>query len=133
MDVIYLTVDQVTDLHAEAITTFGGIGGLRSQDLLESAVLQPQQSAFGDDAYLSFSSKGAAYAYFLALNHPFVDGNKRTAAAAMLTFLDINGFRINESDEDLEEVIVRLASKDISKDDFFLWAANAVKPHIEGG
>ena len=60
MDVVYLTVDDVIDLHAEAMDQFGGVNGLRSIDLLESAVYQPQQSAFGDDAYPSVSSKAAA-------------------------------------------------------------------------
>lgn len=55
MDFIYLTVDDVIDLHTEAIEQFGGVNGLRSNDLLESAVFQPQQSAFGEDAYPSFS------------------------------------------------------------------------------
>lgn len=64
-DVIYLTVDQVVEIHDEAVREFGGMDGLRSLDLLESAVYQPQQSAFGDDAYPSIASKAAAYAYFL--------------------------------------------------------------------
>jgi death-on-curing protein len=86
MDVVYLTLEQVLELHEDATRQFGGVGGVRSIELLESAVTQPQQSAFGDDAYPAVGSKAAAYAYFLALNHAFIDGNKRTATAAMLAF-----------------------------------------------
>ena|SRR2546422_9189760 len=131
MNVVYLTVDHVSELHAEAIDQFGGAHGLRSNDLLESAVYQPQQSAFGEDAYPSVSSKAAAYAYFLALNHPFLDGNKRTAAAAMLSFLYLNGFHLDRPDKEIEDAVAELAAKEISKDDFFLWVERALQPEIE--
>jgi death-on-curing protein len=128
MDVVYLSVDQVVELQAEAIDNFGGSHGLRSIELLESAVFLPQQSAFGADAYLSISSKAAAYAYFLAKNHAFIDGNKRTAALAMLMFLDLNGYRLDCSDEDFEEAIVAVAAGDVDKDKFFDWIERWSKP-----
>ena len=128
MDVVYLAVNNVIDLHAEAIAEFGGADGLRSQDLLESAVFQPQQSVFGEDAYPTIASKAAAYAYFLALNHAFFDGNKRTATAAMLTFLYMNGFRIDRSDKAIEDVMVMMAAKEMTKDDFFEWVRWALRP-----
>ena len=84
MDVIYLSVEIVQDFHTRALREHGGIAGLRSQELLESAVFQPQQSAFGEDAYPTPASKAAAYGFFIAQNQPFLDGNKRTAAASML-------------------------------------------------
>ena len=61
MDVIYLSVEAVEMFHERALQEHGGIDGLRSRDLLEAAVLQPQQSAFGDDAYQSIASKAAAH------------------------------------------------------------------------
>ena len=130
MDVIYLTVAQVQELHDEAIAEFGGIHGIRSQELLESAVFQPQQSAFGEDAYSSFSSKAAAYAFFITSNHPFIDGNKRTAANAMLAFLMLSGFRLIWSEEEIENTIVALASHEITKDDFFSWVVLGVRAEI---
>lgn len=78
------------DLHAEALA-LGGSEGLRSVHLLNSSVGQAEQTAFGEDAYPTIPDKAAAYAFFLAKNHPFVDGNKRTAEAAMLVFLELNG------------------------------------------
>lgn len=127
-DVIYLTVDQVVEIHDEAVREFGGMDGLRSLDLLESAVYQPQQSAFGDDAYPSIASKAAAYAYFLGSNHAFVDGNKRAGANTMLAFLYLNGFRLDRTDSEITEAMVMVATRGISKEDFFLWIVEAVKP-----
>ena len=127
MDYVYLTIDQVVEIHDEAIREFGGIHGLRSQDLLESSVLQPQQSAFSEDAYPTLASKAAAYAYFICLNHPFLDGNKRTAVDTMLAFLYLNACQISEPDDALENVIVAVAAKDMSKEDFFLWVEMAIE------
>jgi death on curing protein len=100
MDVIYLSVETVELFHARALQEFGGFDGLRSRDLLESSVFQPQQSAFGEDAYVTLASKAAAYGFFLAQNQPFIDGNKRTGAASMLAFLDLNGLEINQTDDE---------------------------------
>lgn len=127
-EVIYLSVDQVLEIHDQAIREFGGIDGLRSPDLLESAVFQPQQSAFGDDAYPSVGAKAAAYAYFLGSNHAFLDGNKRTAVNSMLAFLYLNGFCLNRSDAEIEEAMVALADRRISQRDFFRWVEESVSP-----
>src|SRR5438876_800208 len=95
--------------------------GVRSQELLESAVFQPQQSAFGEDAYSSFASKAAAYGFFIAQNQPFVDGNKRTAAASMLAFLYLNGFALDQSDDEIYEAFIRIGTKEWSQEAFFRW------------
>ena len=103
MDVIYLSVEAVEIFHERALREHGGSEGLRSRELLESAVFQPQQSAFGDDAYQSIGSKAAAYGFFIAQNQPFLDGNKRTAAASMLAFLYLNGFALDQTDDEMYE------------------------------
>jgi death on curing protein len=127
MDPIYLSVEQVLELHKEAIDSFGGIDGLRDTGLLESAVFLPQQSAFGEDAYPTLASKAGACAYFLALNHAFLDGNKRTGAAAMLTFLAVNGHRLARTDKEIEDTIVAVAEKQLSKEQFFGWVEAAME------
>lgn len=71
--VVYLTVEQIIEMHDEALELFGGLQGLRSHDALYASVFQPQQSVFGEDAYSTIPEKAAAYAFFLAMNHPFVD------------------------------------------------------------
>lgn len=94
--VVYLTADQIALLHRRAIEAYGGLDGVRSEQQFLSAVFQPQQTVFGEDAYPTIPEKAAAYGFFLAENQPFIDGNKRTAAAAMATFLALNGFDLLE-------------------------------------
>jgi len=119
MDVIYLSVEAVEIFHERALREHGGSEGLRSRELLESAVFQPQQSAFGDDAYQSIGSKAAAYGFFIAQSQPFLDGNKRTAAASMLAFLYLNGFALDQTDDEVYEGFRGIATKEMLKDDFF--------------
>jgi death-on-curing protein len=121
VDVIYLPVEVVQNFHARALKEPGGIAGLRSQELLESAVFQPQQSAFGEDAYPTLASKAAAYGFFIAQDQPFLDGNKRTAAASMLAFLYLNGYALDQTDDQIYEAFIGLATKDLSQADFFAW------------
>ena len=130
MDVIYLSVEIVQDFHARALREHGGIAGLRSQELLESAVFQPQQSAFGEDAYPTPASKAAAYGFFIAQNQPFLDGNKRTAAASMLAFLYLNGHTLDQTDDQIYEAFIGLARKDLSQADFFAWVERYVGAEV---
>ncbi len=87
---MYLTTDDVQMLNEE----FVGSDMLRDFGLLESAVMRPQMSAHGDDAYPTIHEKCAALLHSLARNHPFVDGNKRTAWAATFVFYQINGYEL---------------------------------------
>mgnify|MGYP005813243171 CR=1 FL=1 len=125
--IVHLTADQVLDLHAEALT-LGGSPGVRSVHLLQSAIGQVEQTVFGEDAYPTAPEKAAAYAYFLARNHPFVDGNKRTAAAAMLVFLELNGFDFVEEQDPLAEMFERLAANDVDQEEFFNWVSERTRP-----
>ena len=127
MDIVYLSVKAVHSFHARALAEHGGIAGLRSQDLLESAVFQPQQSAFGEDAYPTLASKAAAYGFFIAQNQPFLDGNKRTAAASMLAFLYLNGHAIDRTDDQIYEAFIGLGTKEWSQTDFFTWVDRYVR------
>lgn len=87
----FLTVEQVHQIHAEAIRRFGGSAGLRDLTLLESAVAAPQASFGGESVYEDVVEVAAAYLYYLCKNHPFIDGNKRVALGSCLVFLDLNG------------------------------------------
>ena len=104
MAVTYLSVAQVLELH-EAVLNWGGIEGLRSEYALKSAVLQPQQGAFTSDACPGIPQRVAAYAFFLSEAQPFMDGNKRTAAVAMLVFLELNGFEMSQADDEIAEML----------------------------
>ena len=88
---LHLSVDAVERIHAAVLAAHGGRPGLRDARLLESAVAAPQASYGGEALIRSPLEIAAAYLFYLSRNHPFVDGNKRTALAACLVFLDANG------------------------------------------
>jgi death-on-curing protein len=127
--VIYLTIDDVIETHSDALTLGnGGLDGIRSQNVLASAVMQPQQSAFEQDAYETIPEKAAAYGYFIAEGQPFIDGNKRTAALSMLMFLDLNGYDLIEGHEELAEILECLGAKTVDQSEFFGWVVNHARP-----
>lgn len=82
----------VLNIHARQIEKFGGTNGIRDEGLLESALAQPQVTFGGQLLHPTIPAQAAAYLYHLAMNHPFIDGNKRTAFAVMDTFLRVNGY-----------------------------------------
>ena len=87
----HLTAAAVRAIHAEVIASDGGSEGMRDEGLLESAVAAPQATFGGAPLMHDAGEIAAAYLFFLCRNHPFVDGNKRTALAACLVFLEVNG------------------------------------------
>jgi death-on-curing protein len=87
----YLTLGEVVALHDAIITRTGGASGLRDFGALDSALAQPKATFGGEDLHSTLEDKAAALGFSLAQNHPFVDGNKRVAHAAMETFLMLNG------------------------------------------
>ena len=90
-DCVHLTIDVVREIHAEAIKQFGGLNGVRDKNLLASAVLTPQSSFGGKSPYADMVEIAAAYLFYICKNHPFLDGNKRTAMMAAIVFLRLNG------------------------------------------
>ena len=118
---VFLTADQILTIHDQQAREFGGLLGVRSEPGLLSAIGQPQQSAFGEDAYPSVADKAAAYGFFIAENQPFLDGNKRTAADAMLTFLDLNGFEFDQTNDEIAEAFERLGDKSLDQAGFIAW------------
>ena len=110
----YLTVEEVLEINAEVM---GGRHVLRDRGLLESAVARPQASALGTDAYPDLVTKAAALLHSLVLNHPFVDGNKRTAVLATLVFLDLNGYVIRWDQDRALDFVLRLAQHQVELED----------------
>ena len=84
---IYLSFEEILELHDELIKQFGGLHEIREIGLLESALAAPMMAVFGEELHKSVYDKAAAYLVHIARNHPFIDGNKRTAAATALIFL----------------------------------------------
>lgn len=99
----YLTVADVIGLHAAALRAYGGASGLRDAGALESAVFRPQTGYYSDVIH-----EAAALMESLAMNRPFVDGNKRVAFAATDVFLRINGFRLNTDSDTIYRFMIGL-------------------------
>lgn len=113
----FLSLDNVLRLHDFSIERFGGASGLRDMALLESAVMMPQASFGGQHLHPDVPSKAAAYLYHISQAHAFIDGNKRTAMAAALTFLRLNGHDVDANDDDLIEIGLGVAAGKIDKDE----------------
>lgn len=122
----YLTLVEVLNLHRQIIQQSGGALGVRDLGALESALAQPRMTFGGEDLYPTLVDKAAAVAFSIVMNHPFVDGNKRTGHAAMETFLVLNGMEISASVDEQEQVILALASGNSGREPFVEW----LKQHI---
>ena len=117
----HLTVEQVLFLHARLIDEIGGRHGVRDLGLLESAVARPKCTFEGDDMYADSLAKAAALMESLVQNHPFLDGNKRTAIAAAALFLRANGWRPSASNSQLEAFTWRVATSRVPLADIASW------------
>lgn len=119
------TRDFVEALHAEQLRLHGGAAGVRDEGMLESALFRPQQKeAYGDP---DIADLAAAYLFGIAKNHPFVDGNKRTALAAADLFLYFNGVSLEADEDDLIQFVLMVAAGEIDEDG----AAAFFRDHIE--
>ena len=114
-DPVFLTVSDVLALHSDQIREFGGSDGLRDQGALESAVAQASATYEGRHLHAELFEKAAAYAFHIAENHPFVDGNKRTALNAAIVFLGLNGFDVVDKDGRLYDAMMSVAIGKLSK------------------
>lgn len=112
----FLNLEDVLQIHDEQLTAYGGATGIRDQGLLESAVMMPQASF--SEAYLheDLAHMAAAYAFHIAQNQPFMDGNKRTGLVAALVFLDLNGVIILDPEEKLYDAMIAIAERRMDKD-----------------
>jgi death-on-curing protein len=116
---IWLDVDEVIDMHAEQLAIFGGPEGVRDHGLLESAVLRPVNQWHYEQTDLA--ALAAAYAFNLARNHAFVDGNKRIAFHSMMVFLRNNGIKFSPDPGHATEMILSLAAGEVSEDSLTRW------------
>lgn len=105
--------------HAEQLAEHGGGEGVRDASLLESAMARPQNLALYGDP--DVAALAASYAYGIARNHPFVDGNKRTAAVVSETFLMLNGFLLDVTDAELVVTFIALAAGELSEEELADW------------
>lgn len=111
----FLSTANTLQAHEFSLERTGGASGIRDHNLMQSATLTPRQEFGGVYLHDGLAAKAAAYLYHLAANHPFVDGNKRSAALAALLFLDINGVEALPPPDDLERVTWAVADGSMSK------------------
>jgi len=111
----FLELDEVLELHERQIEAFGGTLGIRDQGLLESALAVPRATFGGQFVHETIFAMAAAYAFHIAENQPFLDGNKRTGLGAALVFLRINGYRVFDPEESLYEAMFAIAEHRMDK------------------
>lgn len=115
----WLELGIVLDVQAEQLALFGGADGIRDVGLLESALARPKNKfAYGEG---SLAALAAAYAFGIARNHPFVDGNKRSAFAALVVFLGLNGIDFDVPPEQATAMMLGLAAGEIPEDGLARW------------
>lgn len=121
MEIVYLTLENVLTIHEDQIIRYGGSSGIGRFPLLESAIFRPQSTFGGDDLYPTIFDKAASFMHSLILNHPFIDGNKRTGTASMLVFLELNNYRLKISQEQLVNMALSVESKKTNVEQLSLW------------
>ncbi len=119
--------DVVLGFHRQQLAAHGGGEGVRDMGLLQSALARPM-NAFYYNQVISLSQLAACYAYGIAKNHAFIDGNKRTAYVVMRAFLLGNGFDIEASKEEKYEIMYRLAAGELSEEQLADWLESKMRP-----
>ena len=116
-DCFHLSVEIVREIHNESIARFGGSEGDRDLNMLESSVAAPQASFGGKSPFADLAEVAAAYLFYLCKNHPFLDGNKRTALGACIVFLRLNGVDTPPDSSQWEELTLAVASNSIDREE----------------
>ena len=112
---LFPTIEEVLDLHKQAIEEFGGTHGLRDEAALESALMAAENRAYYENASLAICA--ATYAYHLSQAHAFIDGNKRIAAAISELFLSINDARLELTNDEIVDLFLGIAASQITRDE----------------
>jgi death-on-curing protein len=111
----FLNLADVVRIHVDQVERYGGLGGIRDPLLLQSGLAMPRASFGGEWLHRDLHEMAAAYDFHLCQNHPFVDGNKRTALACALVFLELNGISIEDPEARLYEAMMDVASGSLDK------------------
>lgn len=129
----YLTPSEVVLIHGRVLAEFGGAGGVRDWGLLDSAVNRPRAAFEGKELYPNLFTKAAALGHSLVLNHPFADGNKRTAWEAMHTMVEENGCSLKAETEEIVELMLRIEDKSLGVEHIAEWLKQRTAPKPELG
>lgn len=127
----FVRADVLRNVHGRLIERYGGLAGVRDENALESSVSRPQNL----EAYAGTTGcaeLGAALTWSLLRNHPFVDGNKRIAFAALTIFLELNGHRLTCSEVEETAMVLRADAGEISEEEWTAWVLRSVGPQEPG-
>lgn len=127
-EILWIDKDETLTIHAQQLADHGGSDGIRDEGLLESALARPQNLLAYSDDTPSLARLAAAYAFGIARNHPFVDGNKRTALVVSLTFLLVNGLKVTAPRDDRYFIFYDLAAGKLSEDELAKWLEANIQP-----
>lgn len=131
MPIKYLTAEEVESLHEQIILRYGVVSGVISRDLLESACARPQAAVGEQELYPTLAEKAAALMHSIIANHPFVDGNKRTAFFATQEFLRLNNHQIVADQDEILALTIAIAEGRLDFSGIVLWMRRYVRP--QGG
>ncbi len=123
---VWVQDDVVLAIHRRQIAEHGGLDGIRDKTLLESALQKPKNLYAYGEPPPSVAAMAASYAYGIIKNHPFLDGNKRTAFVVCVLFLQLNGLKLDVSQKDKYETFISLASGSLSEKDLTIWISNNI-------
>ncbi len=129
----FLDLEDVLLIHEEQLAKYGGAAGIRDRGLLESALAQPKATFGGDFVHADLFAMAAAYAFHIAENQPFLDGNKRTGVLAAVVFLELNGYIVVEPPSCFYEAMVALAERRLDKDGLAAMLREMSRPAIGSG
>lgn len=128
MEPLFLSLEEVLEMHRQQIDLYGGSPGLRDLEGLESALATPQATFDGNYLHPSIPAMAAAYLFHICQNHPFIDGNKRVGANAAITFLLMNDWEPDFGSDELVELVVSVASGTIAKRELTAVFENHCRP-----
>ena len=115
--IIFLALEEVLEIHKDQIANYGGSSGIRDLGLLQSAIAQPEATFGGKYLHDDIFHMAAAYLFHICQNHPFEDGNKRTAFMAAFVFLDMNGLSLEAPEQEIEPFVRSVAKGEKTKED----------------
>jgi death on curing protein len=127
-DWIWISPELAEAIHDRQLSEHGGPSGVRDRGLFESALARPRQLAAYGGGNVDAPALAAAYAFGMARNHPFIDGNKRTAAVICEVFLELNGYLLVAEDVDLYPVFLGLANGSVSEEELTDWLRRHSRP-----
>lgn len=126
MKLEFVRADVLRNVQGRLIERYGGLAGVRDEGALESAMARPK-NLLAYERVRSVGKLGAAVAWALLRNHPFVDGNKRAAFAALTMFLELNGYRLTCSEVEETAMVLRAAGSEITEEEWTAWVVRSVK------